>query len=136
MLESTIIPLDVRQEAPLFLCRTSRGNEMPQPADLLQGTLDMLILKAIANEPQHGWAIAQRIQQVSNDVLQVGQGSLYPALHRLEYRGWIRAQWGASENNRRARFYSLTAAGRKQLNAELENWDRLAGAVNLVLQRS
>ena len=107
---------------------------MPQPADLLQGTLDMLILKAISNEPQHGWAIAQRIQQVSNNVLQVGQGSLYPALHRLEYKGWIRAQWGSSENNRKARFYSLTAAGRKALNAELENWDRLSGAVNLVLQ--
>lgn len=107
---------------------------MPQSADLLQGTLDMLILKAIANEPQHGWAIAQRIQQVSNNVLQIGQGSLYPALHRLEYKGWIRAEWGASENNRKARYYSLTAAGRRQLHAELENWDRLAGAINLVLQ--
>ena len=106
---------------------------MPQPADLLQGTLDMLILKAIAHEPQHGWAVAQRIQQVSNNVLQVGQGSLYPALHRLEYKGWIKAQWGASENNRKARFYSLTAAGRKQLTTEVENWERLAGAVNLVL---
>ncbi|WP_058188666.1 PadR family transcriptional regulator [Terracidiphilus gabretensis] len=106
---------------------------MPQTADLLQGTLDMLILKAIVNEPQHGWAIALRIQQVSKNVLQVGQGSLYPALHRLEYRGWIKAQWGASENNRKARFYSLTIAGKKQLVAELENWQRLAGAVNLVL---
>ena len=108
---------------------------MPPSADLLQGTLDMLILKAIALEPEHGWAIAQRIQQVSNNVLMIGQGSLYPALHRLEYKGWIRAQWGSSENNRRARFYSLTAAGRKQLHAEIENWDRLAGAVNLVLER-
>ena len=108
---------------------------MPPSADLLQGTLDMLILKSIALKAGHGWAIAQRIQQVSNDVLQIGQGSLYPALHRLEYKGWIRAQWGASENNRRARFYSLTAAGRRQLEAELENWDRLTGAVNLVLQR-
>lgn len=108
---------------------------MPPTADLLQGTLDMLILKTLAPGPEHGWAIAQRIQQMSEDVLQVGQGSLYPALHRLEYRGWIRAQWGASENNRRARFYSLTAAGRRQLNAELENWDRLTGAVNLVLER-
>ena len=108
---------------------------MPQPSDLLQGTLDMLILKAIVNEPQHGWAIAQRIQQVSNNVLQIGQGSLYPALHRLEYKGWIRAQWGTSENNRKARFYSLTAAGRKRLNTELENWSRLSGAVNLVLQQ-
>ena len=107
---------------------------MPQSADLLQGTLDMLILKAIANEAQHGWAIAQRIQQVSNHVLQIGQGSLYPALHRLEYKGWIRAEWGSSENNRKARYYSLTAAGRRQLQAELDNWDRLAGAINLVLQ--
>ena len=106
---------------------------MAQSADLLQGTLDMLVLKAIANEPQHGWAIAQRIQQVSNNVLQVGQGSLYPALHRLEYKGWILAEWGASENNRKARYYSLTAAGRKQLQAELANWDRLAGAINLVI---
>jgi transcriptional regulator len=108
---------------------------MPPSADLLQGTLDMLILKSIALKPEHGWAVAQRIQQVSNDVLQIGQGSLYPALHRLEYKGWIRAQWGASENNRRARFYSLTAAGRKQLETELENWVRLTGAVNLVLER-
>ena len=107
---------------------------MPPPIDLLQGTLDMLILRAIAKEPQHGWAIAQRIQLVSDNVLQVGQGSLYPALHRLEYKGWIGAEWGASENNRKARFYSLTAAGRKQLNAELANWTRLTYAVNLVLQ--
>ena len=108
---------------------------MPPSADLLQGTLDMLILRSIALQPEHGWAIAQRIQQVSNNVLTIGQGSLYPALHRLEYKGWIRAQWGASENNRRARFYSLTTAGRKQLEAELENWDRLTGAINLVLER-
>ena len=107
---------------------------MPPSTDLLQGTLDMLVLRAISNEPQHGWAIAQRIQQVSNNVLQIGQGSLYPALHRLEYKGWIRAEWGASENNRKARFYSLTKPGRKQLEAELENWTRLTGAVNLVLQ--
>lgn len=109
---------------------------MAPSTDLLQGTLDMLILQTLAPGREHGWAIAQRIQQMSNDVLQVGQGSLYPALHRLEYKGWIRAEWGASENNRRARFYSLTAAGRKQLDAELKNWDRLAGAVNLVLQRA
>ena len=106
---------------------------MPPSSDLLQGTLDMLILKAIALEPEHGWAIAQRIHQVSNNVLSIGQGSLYPALHRVEYKGWIRAQWGSSENNRRARFYSLTAAGRRQLNAEMENWERLTGAVNLAL---
>jgi transcriptional regulator len=106
---------------------------MPPSSDLLQGTLDMLILQAIANEPQHGWAIAQRIQQVSGDVLQIGQGSLYPALHRLEYKGWIKAEWGASENNRKARFYSLKSAGHKQLAAELKNWERLSGAINLVL---
>ena len=108
---------------------------MPKKSDLMPGTLDMLILKTLAPGQEHGWAITQRIQQMSNDVLQIGQGSLSPALHRLEYRGWIRAEWGASENNRRARFYSLTAAGRQQLDAELENWDRLSGAVNLVLQR-
>jgi PadR family transcriptional regulator, regulatory protein PadR len=107
---------------------------MPPPTDLLQGTLDMLILKAIAVEPQHGWAIGQRIEQVSGNVLQIGQGSLYPALHRLEYKGWLRAQWGASENNRRARYYALTAAGRKHLEAEMENWARLTGAINLVLE--
>ena len=111
-----------------------QGDEMPPSTDLLQGTLDMLILRAIASEAQHGWAIAQRIQQVSNNVLQIGQGSLYPALHRLEYKGWIRAEWGASENNRKARYYSLTRTGRKQLDAEMENWTRLAGAINVVLQ--
>jgi PadR family transcriptional regulator PadR len=108
---------------------------MPPSTDLLQGTLDMLILRAIANEPQHGWAIAQRIQMVSNNVLQVGQGSLYPALHRLEYKGWIRAEWGASENNRKARYYSLTKTGRKQLDAEMDNWTRLSAAINVVLQQ-
>jgi PadR family transcriptional regulator PadR len=107
---------------------------MPPSTDLLQGTLDMLILKALVAEPQHGWAIALRIQQVSENVLQIGQGSLYPALHRLEYKGWIRAQSGASENNRKARYYSLTATGRKQLESELDNWDRLTGAINLVLE--
>lgn len=108
---------------------------MPPPADLLQGTLDLLILKTLALEATHGWGIAQRIEQVSNNVLQVGQGSLYPALHRLEYKGWIQAKWGASENNRRARFYSLTLAGKRRLEAELANWDRLTGAINLVLER-
>jgi transcriptional regulator len=102
--------------------------------DVLQGTLDLLILRTIALEPMHGWAIAQRIQQVSNDLLRVQQGSLYPALHRLEHQGWIRADWGASENNRRARFYSLTKAGRAQLAVELSKWQRLSAGVNLVLQ--
>jgi len=103
---------------------------------LLQGTLDLLILKTVALEPMHGWGIALRIQQISNEVLQIGQGSLYPALHRLEYRGWIQAEWSSSENNRRAKFYSLTAAGRKQLTAELQQWDRMAAAIALVLGRA
>ena len=109
---------------------------MPPSTDLLQGTLDLLILKTLALEPMHGWGIAQRIQQVSKEVLQIGQGSLYPALHRLEYKGWIQSEWGPSENNRRAKFYSLTCAGKKQLEAELENWDRLTTAIALVLERS
>ena len=101
--------------------------------DLPQGTLDLLILKTIALAPQHGWAISQRIQQVSSEVLQVQQGSLYPALHRLERRGWIKASWGASENNRRAKFYELTRAGRRQLEVQSANWDKLAAAVRQVL---
>ena len=128
-----VVPLTSDKRRAILLS-TVKGEEMPPSTDLLQGTLDMLILRAIAMEPQHGWAIAQRIQQVSNNVLQIGQGSLYPALHRLEYKGWIRAEWGASENNRKARYYSLTRTGRKQLEAELENWNRLTGAINLVLQ--
>ena len=108
---------------------------MPPSTDLLQGTLDLLILQTLAPGPMHGWGVAQRIQQVSKDVLQIGQGSLYPALHRLEYKGWICADWGSSENNRRARFYSLTRAGRKQLETELESWHRLSGAIGLVLGR-
>jgi transcriptional regulator len=107
---------------------------MPPSSDLLQGTLDLLVLKSLALEPMHGWGIAQRIQQVSQNVLQVGQGSLYPALHRLEYKGWIEAEWGESENNRRAKFYSLTKAGHRQLAAELENWERLTSAIALVLK--
>ena len=105
-----------------------------QPVDLPQGTLDLLILKTIAAGPEHGWAIAQRIGKVSNEVLQVRQGSLYPALHRLERRGLIRARWGISENNRRARFYELTAAGKKRVAQEIDQWDRLTLAVAAVLQ--
>jgi len=107
---------------------------MPPTSDLLQGTLDLLILKTLAPGPMHGWGVAQRIQQVSRDALQIGQGSLYPALHRLEYRGWIQAEWGASENNRRAKFYSLTSVGRKQLKTELGDWERLTAAIALVLK--
>ena len=103
-------------------------------SDLLQGTLDMLILKTIALESMHGYGIAQRIQQISKDVLQIQQGSLYPALRRLERRGWITAEWGESENNRRARFYSLTKTGRKQLGDETREWERLAEAVYRILE--
>jgi len=102
--------------------------------DLPQGTLDLLILKTVALEPQHGWAIAERIQQVSSQVLQVQQGSLYPALHRLERRGWIKARWGASENNRRAKYYELTRAGRRQLEADADAWRKLTAAVNQILE--
>jgi transcriptional regulator len=104
-----------------------------KPTDLVQGTLDLLILKTISLQPMNGWAIAKRIQQVSNEILQVQQGSLYPALHRLEQQGWIKAEWNESENNRRAKYYSLTAAGRKQLKAELAQWERLSGAIGLVI---
>lgn len=102
--------------------------------DLLQGTLDLLILRTLQAGPQHGWAISERIQQVSEDVLRVNQGSLYPALHRLEHQGRIKAEWGVSELGRRARFYRLTAAGRKQLDAETEAWGRMAGAIGRVLE--
>jgi transcriptional regulator len=105
-----------------------------EKSDLLQGTLDMLVLKIVALEPVHGYGIAQRIMQISRDVLQVQQGSLYPALHRLEKRGWLKAEWRESETGREAKFYSLTRAGRKQLEAETANWDRLAGAVALILK--
>jgi transcriptional regulator len=105
-----------------------------EKSDLLQGTLDMLILKALQLEPMHGFGISIRIRQISDEVLQVEQGSLYPALYRLEEQGWIKAEWGVSDNNRKAKFYSLTAAGRKQLTAETANWKRLATAINLVLK--
>jgi transcriptional regulator len=107
---------------------------MDKKTDLLQGTLDLLILKTIALQPMHGWAIAQRIQQISKDVLQVQQGSLYPALHRLEHKGLIRAEWGPSENNRRAKFYSLTKTGREQLEEERASWERLTAAIAQILE--
>ena len=106
---------------------------MGKPSDLVQGTLDLLILKTIALQPMHGWAIAKRIQQISSEVLQVQQGSLYPALHRLEQQGWIKAKWAESETGRRAKFYSLTTAGRKQMETETANWNRLSAAINLVV---
>jgi transcriptional regulator len=107
---------------------------MSKPTDLVQGTLDLLILKVIANEPMHGWAIAQRIKQISNDVLQVGQGSLYPALHKLEQQGWILAEWGESENNRRAKYYTLTREGRLALQKEAAQWERLSAAISLIVR--
>lgn len=109
---------------------------MSDQTDLIQGTLDLLIMRTLALEPTHGWAIAQRIQQVSTDLLRVQQGSLYPALYRLEHQGWIQSEWGASDNNRRAKFYWLTKAGRKQLDTETEKWKRLSAGVNLVLAGS
>jgi PadR family transcriptional regulator, regulatory protein PadR len=107
---------------------------MGKPTDLIQGTLDLLILKTVALEPKHGWAIAKRIQQISGEVLQVNQGALYPALHRLEQQGWLRAQDGVTDSGREAKFYALTAAGRKQLAREIENWDRLSTAIGLVVR--
>ena len=107
---------------------------MSRPSDLVQGTLDLLILKTVATEPRHGWAIGKRIQQVSGEVLQVTQGSLYPALHRLEQQGWLKGSWVESDTGREAKVYSLTAAGRKQLAKELESWERLSGAIRVVLR--
>lgn len=106
----------------------------PTPPELLQGTLDLLILKSLQHEPMHGFGISVRIRQMSDEVLQVEQGSLYPALYRLEEKGWIKADWGVSENNRRARFYELTSSGRKQLDAETANWKQVSAAINLVLK--
>ena len=106
----------------------------PERIDLPQGTLDLLILRTLSLGPHHGWAISERVQQVSSDVLRIQQGSLYPALHRLERRGWIKARWGTSDNNRRAKYYELTRAGQRQLEAETESWRKLASAVASVLE--
>ena len=107
---------------------------MSRPSDLVQGTLDLLILKMLALEPLHGWAISRRLRQISDDVLQVSDGSLYPALHKLEQEGWIKAEWKPSENNRRAKFYALTRRGRKQLEKESAIWERLSAAIVQVLE--
>jgi transcriptional regulator len=107
---------------------------MAKPTDLVQGTLDLLVLKTISLEPKHGWAIAKRIQQVSGDTLQIQQGSLYPALHRLEQQAWILSEWRPTETGRMAKFYSLTRSGRKQLEKELASWNRLSAGINLVIQ--
>src|SRR5476651_1103992 len=109
------------------------SHSMGKPSDLVQGTLDLLILKTVSLEPKHGWAIAKRIQQISSEVLQVQQGSLYPALHRLEQQGWIKAKWAESETGRQAKFYTLTAAGRGQLEKETVNWNRLSAAIDLIV---
>ena len=107
---------------------------MSKPSDLVQGTLDLLILKVVALEPMHGWAIAQRIRQMSGDVLQVGQSALYPSLHKLEQNGWISSEWAISDNNRRAKYYTLTKAGRKALNLEAAQWERLAAAISSIVR--
>ena len=109
---------------------------MPKPSDLLQGTLDLLILRTIAHEPLHGWGIAKRIQQISGEVLSVQQGSLYPALHRLEQQGWLDSNWKDTDLGRSAKFYFLTKEGRQQLERETESWNRLSGAVNLLLKKA
>jgi PadR family transcriptional regulator, regulatory protein PadR len=129
------ITLDIRQERANTIVEC-REKKMPQSTDLLQGTLDLLILQTLALEPMHGWGVAQRIQQLSKDVLQIGQGSLYPALYRLEYKGWIRSEWQITENNRRAKYYRLTQTGKKQLATELATWDRLSSAIASVLGRA
>jgi len=109
---------------------------MGKPTDLVQGTLDLLILRTISIEPKHGWAIAKRIEQVSKEALQIQQGSLYPALHRLEQQGWIKAEWRPTETGRMAKFYSLSRSGRRQYDKELEAWTRLSAAINLVIQEA
>lgn len=107
---------------------------MAKPTDLVQGTLDLLILKTVSLEPKHGWAIAKRIQQVSGEALQIQQGSLYPALHRLEQQGWVKSEWRSTETGRMAKFYSISRSGRHQLEKELASWTRLSAAINLVVQ--
>src|SRR5579883_3680452 len=128
---------DIGSAYPLITERRSviliSVSDMSKPSDLVQGTLDLLLLKILALEPLHGWAISQRLRAVSGDILQVSDGSLYPALHKLEQQGWIKSEWKATENNRRAKFYSLTRLGRKQLDNEAANWKRLAGAISRVV---
>jgi transcriptional regulator len=138
---------EIRQPAPgrlllltdkagRIVMSVTEGSGMSKPTDLVQGTLDLLILRVIAAEPMHGWAIAQRIRQVSSNELRVGQGSLYPALHKLEQQGFIEAEWATSENNRRAKYYTLTRAGRKALGEETAQWERLSAAISLVVRRA
>jgi len=117
-----------------MLISVTEGDAVSKPNDLVQGTLDLLILKMLALEPMNGWSVGQRLKQLSSDVLQVSDGSLYPALHKLEQEGWVTSEWRPSENNRRAKFYSLTRAGKKQLQVEAGNWDRLARAITAVVR--
>jgi PadR family transcriptional regulator PadR len=131
---TSLVSLLLTFDNNLDYCRHSTGGEMSGRLELLQGTLDLLVLKILALEPAHGWAIAQRIQQISSEVLQVGQGSLYPALHRLEKKGWIDAEWAISEAGRRAKYYSLSRAGRKQMERELAEWERFSAAVTAIVQ--
>jgi PadR family transcriptional regulator, regulatory protein PadR len=123
-----------REETGVVYLGNREEASVSKPADLVQGTLDMLILKILALQPLNGWAISQRLKQISSDVLGVSDGSLYPALHKLEHSGWIRAQWKASENNRRAKLYSLTALGRKELEKETANWNRVSAAISGIIQ--
>ena len=127
-------PLLIDSKTPILLSLTDREPLLSKPPDLVQGTLDLLILKMLILRPMNGWALAEALKQASADVLRVSSGSLYPALHKLEQEGWIVAEWRASENNRRAKFYSLTRAGRKQLQLESDNWDRLAGAISAIMR--
>ena len=129
------LPL-ITDKTSVTLLSVTKVTAMSKPTDLVQGTLDLLILRVIATEPQHGWAIAQRINQVSGDVLRVGQGSLYPALHKLEQQGWLKASWGESENGRRAKYYTLTRAGRTALDKESAQWERLSSAISLVVKNA
>jgi transcriptional regulator len=118
----------------VLLSSVTEGNPMSKPSDLVQGTLDLLLLKILALEPLHGWAVSQRLQQMSSEELQVSDGSLYPALHKLEQEGWIKAEWKTSDLGRRAKFYELTRAGRKQLERETANWERLAAAISAIVR--
>ena len=124
---------DIGLGTGVFLSVTEGAN-LSRPTDLVQGTLDLLILRVVALEPMHGWAVAQRIRQMSGEVLQVGQSALYPSLHKLEQNGWIQSEWSVSENNRRAKYYTLTRAGRKALEQEAEQWERLSAAISLVVR--
>ena len=121
-------------QSRVLCCQLLIGEILSRPTDLVQGTLDLLILKVIALEPMHGWAIAQRIRQMSDNVLQVGQGALYPSLHKLEQNGWVSSEWAVSENNRRAKYYTLTKVGRKALGQEAAQWERLAGAITMIVR--